>query len=344
MDRQFRNRPILLPGGVVGGVPLPLGRRERTPALPARLEDGPGAVHPGRDRLGGDLDQFHDRLNVLDRAGEELFGAVGDLAEALDRVLPLGVVTAAAAQVTDRRIERAGDSGYAQLLADLQDREEVIDGRLAFGGLRLLAHARPDVRVQHIGAARPQHAHSLGGSVAGKGMPAALFMALSRSLLLAEARRSLSPSEALHNVNRLLWELSRQQTFVTVFYAVLDTHTRQLTYSRAGHERPMLLRGGQIQPLPGDGVALGVFEDISIETTRLDLQSGDRLVLYTDGLTDVLSPSEERYELQRLKELFQAYASLPADQLCSLVFDSLAEYQGGIEQYDDMTMLILEVH
>lgn len=180
--------------------------------------------------------------------------------------------------------------------------------------------------------------------VAGKGMPAALFMALSRSLLLAEARRSLSPSEALHNVNRLLWELSRQQTFVTVFYAVLDTHSRQLTYSRAGHERPMLLRGGQVQPLPGDGVALGVFEDISMETTRLDLQSGDRLVLYTDGLTDVLSPSEERYELQRLKELFQAYASLPADQLCSLVFDSLAEYQGGIEQYDDMTMLILEVH
>jgi sigma-B regulation protein RsbU (phosphoserine phosphatase) len=96
--------------------------------------------------------------------------------------------------------------------------------------------------------------------------------------------------------------------------------------------------------LPGDGAALGVFEEISIETTRLDLQAGDRLVLYTDGLTDVLSPREERFELPRLIELIQLHAGLPAGQLCGMVFDNLAEFQGGSEQYDDMTMLILEVH
>ena len=184
------------------------------------------------------------------------------------------------------------------------------------------------------------------GDVSDKGMPAALYMALTRSLLLAESRREPSPRAVLANVHRLLMELGQPSMFVTVFYGLVDGSTRRLIYSRAGHERPILLRDGRAHFLAGEGAFLGLMEDIDLTLTeeQIDLAPGDRLVLYTDGLTDAQSSDGRGFGRSRLVELLQARGDLPPGELCTTVFADLAAYQGDAEQYDDMTMVVVEVN
>jgi sigma-B regulation protein RsbU (phosphoserine phosphatase) len=181
--------------------------------------------------------------------------------------------------------------------------------------------------------------------VSGKGMPAALYMALARSLLLAEARREPSPRAVLLSVNRLLRELGEPHMFVTVFYGVLDAAARRLTYCRAGHDYPVLLRGGRALTLTGEGTVIGFFDESELRLAEesLELEPGDRLVLYTDGLTDVLDGSARRFELARLKELLVSHGALGAASLVDATFAALVAYQGDTPQYDDMTMLVVEV-
>lgn len=182
--------------------------------------------------------------------------------------------------------------------------------------------------------------------VSGKGMPAALYMALVRSLLLAESRREPSPRATLLSVNRLLRQLGEPHMFVTVFYGVIDVEHRRLVYCRAGHDYPLLLRGGEAHILAADGTVLGFFDERELRLAEacVDLAPGDRLVLYTDGLTDVLNDDGRRFELDRLHALLVSNAHHSAAALLDATFAALLAYQGDTPQYDDMTMLVAEVH
>jgi serine phosphatase RsbU (regulator of sigma subunit) len=182
--------------------------------------------------------------------------------------------------------------------------------------------------------------------VSDKGMPAALFMALTRSLLLAEARRARSPRAVLNNVHRLLLELGDPDMFVTVFYGVVDGPARSLTYARAGHDLPLLLREGVSLPLAGEGTFLGYpdFDELHLSEEQTTLNPGDRLVLFTDGLVDLLSPEGRAFGLGRLKNTLNAHLHLTPDGLCAATFAELARFQADAEQYDDMTMLVVEVN
>jgi serine phosphatase RsbU (regulator of sigma subunit) len=181
--------------------------------------------------------------------------------------------------------------------------------------------------------------------VSDKGMPAALYMALTRSLILAEARRELSPRAVLRTVNSLLLELGQPNMFVTVFYGVLDVRERRLTCVRAGHDRPLLLRGGEAQRLPGEGICLGILtgDAFRLSEEQLVLNPGDRLVMFTDGLVDVLDPRGELYGRDRFESLVSSHADCAPEALCVAVLDDLADYRGGAEQYDDMTVLVVGV-
>jgi len=181
--------------------------------------------------------------------------------------------------------------------------------------------------------------------VSDKGMPAALYMALSRSLLLCEARLSRSPFDVVCSVNQLLLELGRPNMFVTVFYGLVNRRTRQLRYVRAGHDYPLLLRGDAVQELHGKGMALGLMSTRADRYSEeaITLQPGDRLVLYTDGLCDVLSPDNQFFSRERLGHLLQSHAGLPLDELCDATFSALHAFRDTAPQFDDMTMLVLEV-
>ena len=189
------------------------------------------------------------------------------------------------------------------------------------------------------------HFGMLIADVSDKGMPAALYMALTRSLILAEAHRSKSPKTVLENVHRLLLELGQTDMFVSVFYAVIETQTGDMRYTRAGHERPLLACAGQISPLAGNRTVLGILgpDDLHLEEHSINLQAGDRLILFTDGILDTSNPEDEFFGMDRFTSLLVASKDLPANQVCQQLFTVLEAYQQTSPHFDDRTLLIVDV-
>jgi len=181
--------------------------------------------------------------------------------------------------------------------------------------------------------------------VSDKGMPSALYMALTRSLVRAEAKRRSSPRQVLLAVHTLLMEMSRADMFVTAFYGVLDPVQSTLRYVRAGHDRPLLhsTENGECRFLTGDGMLLGVIEDVNLREESVRLRPGDLLVLYSDGITDANSPSGEFFGAERLQQTICSAAEATAQDACDLIFQSVDRFCAGEVQYDDMALLVVKV-
>ncbi len=177
--------------------------------------------------------------------------------------------------------------------------------------------------------------------VSGKGAPAALYMAMTRSLIRSEASRHTSPSAVLMEVNRRLLMESSNEMFVTVFYVVLDPVLRLLTYANAGHPPPFLRRAsGGVERLAYGGFMAGLFEELSLSDETLNLESGDTLVAYTDGLTDTVNHRDEAYGHTRLAETISSAPAAARDVLAHISKD-LEAFAGPVPQPDDITLLIL---
>jgi sigma-B regulation protein RsbU (phosphoserine phosphatase) len=181
------------------------------------------------------------------------------------------------------------------------------------------------------------------GDVSDKGVPAALFMALVRSLIRAEAYRSLLPAEVLRRVNGHLLEMNELGMFITMIYGVLNRTRREFVYARAGHELPLLYdqRGGPIQVGETRGMLMGIFPDILIDEQILSIPPGGTLILYTDGATDAVDKDERRYGLERLGEAVRANQDAPAQVVCSRVLEAIQAYHGKIPQADDITLVVV---
>jgi serine phosphatase RsbU (regulator of sigma subunit) len=177
--------------------------------------------------------------------------------------------------------------------------------------------------------------------VSGKGAPAALYMAMTRSLIRSEARHHANPAAVLTEVNRRLLVESPCEMFVTVFYAVLDPAQRSLTYASAGHEPPFLRRAsGRMERLACGGLIMGQFEQLSLSDETLKLESGDTLVAYTDGLTDTVNKQEEDYSQKRLAETLNS-APACAQEILTHILKDLEIFAGPAPQPDDLTLVIL---
>jgi sigma-B regulation protein RsbU (phosphoserine phosphatase) len=182
--------------------------------------------------------------------------------------------------------------------------------------------------------------------VSDKGMPAALYMALARSLIHAEAKRSSSPRRVLLNVHRLLMEMSKAEMYVTAFYGLLDAATGSLRYARAGHDRPLLYSrsSGECQFLGAQGMLLGYLDKVSLEEVEVAVHPGDSLVLYSDGITDANSPGGDFFGLERLRQVVCTADGLSAQDLCERIFEQVGDFQGDALQYDDMALLIVKLN
>jgi sigma-B regulation protein RsbU (phosphoserine phosphatase) len=177
--------------------------------------------------------------------------------------------------------------------------------------------------------------------VSGKGAPAALYMALTRSLIRSEACRYTNPSAVLTEVNRRLLVEAPSEMFVTIFYAVLDPFLRSLTYANAGHDPPFLRHAsGGLERLPQGGLIMGLFEELTLSDETLNLESGDTLVAYTDGLTDTINRQDEAYGHTRLADTINS-APAAAQAMLTHILKDLAAFAGPVPQTDDVTLLIL---
>jgi len=181
--------------------------------------------------------------------------------------------------------------------------------------------------------------------VSDKGMPAALFMALTRSLVRAEAPRERSPEIVLRRVHRLLLDVAEPTQFVTLFYGVLDLTTRTVTYVRAGHDYPLLLRDTETIWLQAPGTILGLLDEaeLLLREEQVKIERGDRLVLYTDGLTDAINAEHREFGRARLKHVLQTQQHAPVEVMGDALFDAVRAHQGDADAFDDMTLLIAEV-
>lgn len=188
-----------------------------------------------------------------------------------------------------------------------------------------------------------EHFGLLMADVSDKSVHAALFMAVTRTLFLSEARRSLSPAEVAQAVHRGLLEVSsKDDMFVTAFYGVLHAPSGRVTYVRAGQDRPLLLRsdGAPATELDAQGRFLGMLDSLQLEERRADLFPGDALVMYSDGVTDADDPEGRPYSLERLIRLVEAQRAKPADGLCAMIFEDVFLHRGLALPTDDITVLV----
>lgn len=181
------------------------------------------------------------------------------------------------------------------------------------------------------------------GDVSGKGIPAAMFMAVSKTLLKATALKGISPDTCLEIVNNILVDESLPTMFVTVFYGIFDTRNGAFEYSSGGHNPPYLIhKDGQIKQLESKGgLFLGSMKGIEYESNMCILQQGDTLFLYTDGITEAFDINENLYDDFRLEHALQQHYNLEIDKLIDNIINEVNEFSQGVEQSDDMTCLAI---
>ena len=189
--------------------------------------------------------------------------------------------------------------------------------------------------------------------VAGKGMPAALLMSTVQATLRSLTARngssvpaSLDLSSIVAKLNRLLFNSTNGEHYVTFFYATFDQSTQRLTYVNAGHNPPMFLRpdaNDEFRLLTSGGLVAGAFEHAAYEQETVQMKTDDLLFLYTDGLSEALNVDGEEFGANRIMDTLKSIASLSADQIRDVVARRVKEWCSGISLYDDLTFVVLKV-
>jgi len=224
---------------------------------------------------------------------------------------------------------------------------------------RMIPHAAPDVPGLDVASAYVPM-YSLGGDfydfiplpednlglaiadVSGKGVPASLIMASVRAFLRAQVDNVYYLYEVVKRINLMLYRDSKPGEFVTLFYGVLDANNLRFTYCNAGHPPGMVLRDGKVVELGGDNMVLGVEADEDYSQTIFQLQSGDVLMLYTDGLPDARNFNGEAFGRQRILEAF-GRGGQTADEVAHNVLWEMRKFVGLSKPTDDVTMIVVRV-
>ena len=180
--------------------------------------------------------------------------------------------------------------------------------------------------------------------VSGKGVPAAIFMAVSRTLIRATGVRGVSPAECISYSNGLLAQESANYMFVTVFYGIYNIATGQVTYTNAGHNPPYLMKAdGTILQLPfSSDLVVGAIDDFKYSEETLQLEHGDTLLLYTDGVTEAINSGDEEFGNQRLQAALAQLTRENSQEIIDRIKASVSDFVGEAEQSDDITLLAIK--
>jgi serine phosphatase RsbU (regulator of sigma subunit) len=179
--------------------------------------------------------------------------------------------------------------------------------------------------------------------VSGKGVPAALLMALLDGIFAAQIEVEGSVSETLHRVNNYLHRKSGSEKFATLFYGMVGLD-RRLDYTNAGHNPPFLISpNGAVKRLTEGGLLLGAFPNVEYEEGRVKLAAGDTLVLFTDGLSEARNAQGEEFGEERLAAVARKHLGRGAEEIRAAIYDAVLDFSQGTAQHDDMTLIVLQL-
>ena len=179
--------------------------------------------------------------------------------------------------------------------------------------------------------------------VSGKGVPAAFFMAIARTVVRAAANRHSTPGPCLQEVNDAICAQNPQDLFVTLFYGILSPDTGEFVYANAGHNPPFVVRhAGEVSPLPmTGGMAVGVMPGLPYDEDAVTLAPGDTMFLYTDGITEAMNADQEEFTEARLETVLSGGHGLPVSVVLENVTSAVVSFVGEAEQSDDITCVVL---
>lgn len=179
------------------------------------------------------------------------------------------------------------------------------------------------------------------GDVAGKGVPAALFMAMTRAMMKATALKGGSERNCMRDVNRILYLESMPSMFVTVFLGVLNTNTGEFEFCNGGHHPPYLLHNnGDLSSLESTGgMALGLVENVQYSSKKIALQPGDSLYFYTDGVTEMMDHAENEYTEERMEKVLRSNHEAPPEKVIEALIDDIDAFTNDAVQSDDLTLM-----
>ncbi|HII76886.1 MAG TPA: SpoIIE family protein phosphatase [Methanolinea sp.] len=266
-------------------------------------------------------------------------------------------------------------TGAIETIRDITERREM-EGRLARSNAELQIAAEiqksfmPDVIPQITGfdiAARTVMAKEVGGDffdvipfeiialdkgtlgllvadVSGKGVPAALFMALSRIVVRVNALWHRDRARAIYDANNIITQDSKSGMFVTLFFGTLREEDRTLTYVNAGHNPPVVFRNRTrtLEELLPTGIVLGAVENREYSSRIVTIGPGDVIVMYTDGVTESINTAEELFGEDRLNAIIRENAGLSAKEILEQILLAVQDYTSGMPQFDDITLLVIK--
>jgi serine phosphatase RsbU (regulator of sigma subunit) len=178
--------------------------------------------------------------------------------------------------------------------------------------------------------------------VVGKGIGAAMLMSNLQALLHSKAAEFSDPALLLRVMNAELFSRVGEDRFITFFYLLLDPEKNRIQYTNAGHNQPLLFRpAGKVSPLLATGLPLGILEETDYETLSLELESGDIILLYTDGITECENGSGEMFGEERLKALLYSNADSGVDFIKTAICEAVDSFRGDVPMRDDMTFVVL---
>lgn len=183
------------------------------------------------------------------------------------------------------------------------------------------------------------------GDVSGKGVPAAMFMAFSKTIIRATSTHNPNFDEAIKAANEMIFEDEKTNMFVTLFYGILDEHNPVISYVNAGHDPAIVMRKDNAQRvfLDAESVPLGLIQDTGLKVETVNVAKGDVIILYTDGLKDALNPYKENFGIERLLDVVASNMHLTAEGILGAIKNQLDEFTAGESQFDDITVLVIKV-
>ncbi len=179
--------------------------------------------------------------------------------------------------------------------------------------------------------------------ISGKGIPAALLMSNLQATIRTEAHLLPKPCECLNRTNNALYQNTQANKFATLFYAVLDCKNHTICYSNAGHNRPFLWRcNGEKQELTTAGIVLSMVKDSDYSEDIININSGDLLIIYSDGITEAINKKNEEYGEKRLEELAKHLREKEAREIVDMIIDNVNNFSAKQPQFDDMTLMVIK--